>query len=653
MTVRPAPRRLEGSPEPDAVDRPSWTVPKLGLVHVGVAAALAIFLLAGWQGITGPGRSGGVDAGEYLLNAQYLDAHGRLPPHYISYEYSAPPLFELAAIGAEHAVGALPSIAIETGSNVATRLLWLLLVCGSVALMTSSRPRVRVAGLGGLGLAVLWGLDEAVSLGKTEAWSEGQLLSLAFAAGLVVVSGLIARELWPGRSGRALATAAFVAAYPVVLRLGILFHPETAMAFLSALAVLLLLRAGKRGWPLRYGIAIGVLCGLDIWTRQSAVVVCGCLLLGAALAGRRRALRFLAAAAVALALVGGPWLGYAAYEWGNPLQGNLHRPGDMIAGGEPGSFYVSFPLGSLVTHPYRPRFTNELLPMLHADLWSDWYGTLFLGTTPRNAVDRATASSQSVLGLVADALALGGLAAFGFPAFLRLTRRRTHTSADLALGTMALLTVAGFLSLVAQIARYPQLGGVEIKASYLLFAAPAFAVFSVATWLALARRRAVFATALAGVAVLYVASYGTSLASAFTHTFDQRLQLVEPTGYYDLATSIQPLTPRPSIGNEANFAIFVQNNGTGTALDVVLTIRLFPGMKLVGPPFHERGSGCVGSGPIVCNLDFLPAGDSTPVRFGVILAQYPRQGLNATASAYGLDGNPANNFAGITFPVGQ
>jgi Dolichyl-phosphate-mannose-protein mannosyltransferase/Domain of unknown function DUF11 len=629
------------------------TVPRLRLVHIAIAAGFAIFFLAGWQGVTGPGRSGGVDAAEYLLNAQYLDAHGGLPPHYISYEYSAPPLFELAAVGVEHTVRWLPSAAIETGSNAATRLAWLLLVCGSVALMTSARAGVRVAGLAGLGLGLLWGLDEAISLGKTEAWSAGQLLSLTFAAGLVVVSGLIARELWPGHPGRALATAAFVAAYPVVLRIGMLFHPETAMAFLSALAVWLLLRAEKRGWPLRHGVAIGVLCGLDIWTRQSAVVVCAVVLVAAVLAGRRRAVRFLAATAVALALVGGPWLGYAAYEWGNPLQGNLNRPGDMIAGGEPASFYVNFPIRSLVVHPYRPRFANELLPMLHADLWSDWYGTLYLGTTPRTRVDRVSASSQSVLGLVADALALGGLAGIGVPAFLRLARRRPGRPSDFAFGTLALLAVAGFLSLVAQIARYPQIGGVEVKASYLLFAAPAFALFSVAAWLALVRRRAALGIALAGVAVLYVASYATSLASAFSHTFNQQPQLVEPSGYYDLLTSIQQLTPSPTAGNEADFAIFVQNTGTATAGDVMLTIRLFPGMTLVGPPFHERGPGCTGSGPIVCDLDFLPAGESTPVRFGVKLAQYPRQGLNATASAYGLDRNPANNVAAITFPVGQ
>ena len=61
--------------------------------------------------------------------------------------------------------------------------------------------------------------------------------------------------------------------------------------------------------------------------------------------------------------------------WGNPFQGNLERPRDMVPGGEPLSFYVSFPARSLVEHPYRDHLANQFLPQLHADLWSDWYGT--------------------------------------------------------------------------------------------------------------------------------------------------------------------------------------------------------------------------------------------------------------------------------------
>jgi len=60
-------------------------MPRLDRRAVLVALAIAAFALFAWQGITTAGRSGPLDGAEYLVNAQYLDAKGRLPPAYISY----------------------------------------------------------------------------------------------------------------------------------------------------------------------------------------------------------------------------------------------------------------------------------------------------------------------------------------------------------------------------------------------------------------------------------------------------------------------------------------------------------------------------------------------------------------------------------------
>ena len=104
--------------------------------------------------------------------------------------------------------------------------------------------------------------------------------------------------------------------------------------------------------------------GLDIDTRQSAAAVTVCLLAFVIFLGRRRARRFLVATVGAIILVGGPWLGYATYKWGT-LQSTLYRPGGMIKGGEPTSFYVSFP-ASLWLTPTAPTtliiFPNQALP---------------------------------------------------------------------------------------------------------------------------------------------------------------------------------------------------------------------------------------------------------------------------------------------------
>jgi hypothetical protein len=201
----------------------------------GIVAALAAFALLGWQAVSTIGRQVANDANEYLLNAQYLDAHHWLPPQYVSYEYSSPPLYEAITVGLEHAIRAIPSWPLELTWNLATRLLWLVLLGGSVAALGSESRRFRRFGAVALALLLAWGLDEAISLGKSERWSAGQLLALAAALGLVCASALIAREIWPDRPLRAVSVAGFVMAYPVVLRLGSLFHPETLAAFLSAI----------------------------------------------------------------------------------------------------------------------------------------------------------------------------------------------------------------------------------------------------------------------------------------------------------------------------------------------------------------------------------------------------------------------------------
>ena len=493
-------------------------VPALAWPWAVIIAALAVFALLGWQGISTVGGTGPIDASEYLLNAQYLDQHGHLPPEYVSYEYSAPPLFEALAIALEHGVRAVPALPLELGSNLAVRILWLLIVAGSALCLVSARPRARILGIAGLTVGGLWALDETVALGRSQTWSAGQMLSLTAAMGLVVVSALIAREIWPGQPRRMLGTAAFVLAYPVVLRLGVLFHPETTIALLAAIAILLLLRAGARGWPLGLGIAAGIACGLGLLTRQSAIVVVLCLPAGALLAGGRKATRFTVGLVASAALVAGPWLGYAAATWGNPFQGNLERPGNMVPGGEPLSFYISFPARSLVVHPYRNQLANQFFPQLHADLWSDWYGAFHNTWASSSREDRVSASSQSVLGLAADALGIGGLLAFGVPPLLRLVRRQPRGPNDAALGFLALLSGAAVLALAAQIIRYPQIDGKEIKASYLMFTAPCWAIFSVAAWVAVWRWRAL-RIALVAAAGLYALSYGTSLAATFSHSF--------------------------------------------------------------------------------------------------------------------------------------
>jgi len=154
-------------------------VPRLSRRRALLAGAFACLALLGWQGVTTIGRNGPVDAGEHLRYAEYLDAHGSLPGKAQNYEYATPPLFHAIAIAAEHAVQWLPSHRAELPSNVLTRALWLLLAAAGIACLTSARRGIRTAGAAALAVVAVWSLDEAISLGKTQPWSVGRLVSLA------------------------------------------------------------------------------------------------------------------------------------------------------------------------------------------------------------------------------------------------------------------------------------------------------------------------------------------------------------------------------------------------------------------------------------------------------------------------------------------
>jgi uncharacterized repeat protein (TIGR01451 family) len=616
--------------------------------RAGIVVALCCFAALGWFGVTTVGRNGGDDSGEHLAYAQYLDAHLRIPGKAQNYEYSTPPLFAAAAVLAERTVRHLPSVAAELPWNPATRALWLLLAAGGAFALTSRRRGARMAGATALALGVLWGIDEAVSLSRSEPWSAGRLIALGCGLGLLVVTGLIARETWPEHPDRAIAAAAFAAAYPVVYRMSILFHPEMPFALLCATATLVFLRAARQGWPHRLGWWLGALCGAAALTRQPAVVVIGCLGAAGLYLGRRSATGFLVRATVVTLVLAAPWWGYAAHRWHNPLQSNLAPRPSLMLSREPASFYVSFPLRTLVVHPYRPDFANELFPKLHAELWSDWFRVIHRPTPTR--LERVTASSQSVLGLIGDALGLAGLAGLAIPAFVRLLRRRSRAPADLGLGILALLVLVAFIAFVVTLVRFPQRYGDPIKSSYLLFTTPGWAVFSIAAWTALRRHRRV-AIGLAAAAALYVASYATDLGAALSQPTGPRL-IGGVSGFVDLSAAIQQNSPNPGVGGDIDFLSGVTNNGDQTATDVVLTVRLPAGMHLLGPPFYERGSGCTGSSTIVCDLDFLAAQSSTLIRFSVEVDGAGPQTLTATASSAETDANPADNTASYTVTLG-
>ena len=111
----------------------------------------------------------------------------------------------------------------------------------------------------------------------------------------------------------------------------------------------------------------------------------------------------------------------------------------------------------------------------------------------------------------------------------------------------------------------------------------------------------------------------------------------------------RPGSPAP--GSEDDFTVTVANLGGAGALQTRLRITLPAALTLLGPPYYQRGSGCTGTQVLDCNLDYVPNGSSTIVRFSTMVSGSGAQLLTATATS-DRESDPSDNTASETIQVG-
>ena len=485
-----------------------WTV---------AAAAIAVFAAVSWHGMQEFGPTRGYDGSAFIAFAQALEQTGRLPRAADTYEWANPPVYYLGAVYLQRAArwAAAGHGALLPGTPSAPRkILWVLLVTAAVAAFASGQRRsLRLGGLVLGALAAGWAIADVVALSANEEWRSGQVIALFWACVLLVAAGLLAREAWPGSQTMIAVTVVATAAIPSVIRMAVMFHPETQFAALAVVSIWLVTRGWSKGWPPELGIALGVMLGLAALTRQTAAVLVIGTVAAALTIGGRRAGRFTAFALVSLGVVAGPWWVYQTIRTGNPLLSYLDRPGYMLDH-QPLSFFVSFPIRDLILHPYREAFSNELLPRFHADIWSDWTGGIHDFWAEPSAQMRVNASTQSVLGLFFDVVSVSGLAFFGARG-IRRARAGAANAVDAVLGTALIVSVITWLAFVTTLVRFPQIEGDPIKSTYVLFLAPLFALGAVAAGRSLWGRSPAWRAALCTWVALYGASFAIHLATAF------------------------------------------------------------------------------------------------------------------------------------------
>ena len=316
---------------------------------------------------------------------------------------------------------------------------------------------------------------------------------------IALLTYALARELLPDRPGTALLALALAATTPVLVRAGSLYHPEplaTALAFGGLYVVTRALRRDQLGW--RVGALAGLLLGLGNLTRTWALTVLAATVLGLALYWLRRRERATVAAIAALGAVVAvlviPWFAYQAAAHGSPLAYSRPNPEEWRQHGRPWSFWVGLEVDELVDRPYQPAFRNRLFPVVYADWWGDYWRSYDVPAALHDEPAVLPASYarplriQVSVGVVVALASLCGLVVLG----IRTVRRREEATATplLALGLLG-VSFVGFL------VRYPKLDGDNIKALYVLNAAPVLAIAAAVAFAALARRSRLWLLAVA------------------------------------------------------------------------------------------------------------------------------------------------------------
>jgi hypothetical protein len=305
-----------------------------------------------------------------------------------------------------------------------------------------------------------------------------QLFSALCVIGIAALTFLIAQELFPAARLVAPLALVLVVLTPVLVRAGSLFHPEPLATLLVTAAMYVLVRGMcRRQLDVRAGLFAGVLLGLANLTRTWALAALGAAVAGLVLHELWRRDPSTRRAAAALLLAAGafvvPWLAAKSVAYGSPLAYSRPVPEQWRQHGRPAEFWLDLAPGDVLRRPYQPWFRNRLFPTTYADWWGDYWRSWRVPQPLHDEPDVLPASQedslrrQSWAGLPATLAILAGLAALAVGS----VRRR-----DPALATLVLNVGLLAVCFVAFLVRYPKQDGDNIKALYVLNAAPVLAL---------------------------------------------------------------------------------------------------------------------------------------------------------------------------------
>jgi hypothetical protein len=304
----------------------------------------------------------------------------------------------------------------------------------------------------------------------------GQLLNVPMVVGAVLLVAALARLVWPERRWNAPGAAAYMTLSPVLMRGAAMFHPEPTDLFASVLCAYLAARILlQRRYGLRAALGLGVALGAAQLVRQfelytlAVVALAWLVALWARTADRRVLLRSGLVALAACVVVAGPWYGYRAVHYANPVFDRPHQATQLFER-RPARFYTDLAVGTVFTKPYRPHFENLAWPETYADLWGDWYGAFNWSLEKQGKPSQAHVDwlvAQNVVGILPTLIAIAGWLA------LLVTGLRRLSPGRLLVGLMPLAALGGYFYFAIA---YPTPDGDVLKPVFMLSALWAWAL---------------------------------------------------------------------------------------------------------------------------------------------------------------------------------
>jgi hypothetical protein len=104
------------------------------------------------------------------------------------------------------------------------------------------------------------------------------------------------------------------------------------------------------------------------------------------------------------------------------------------------------------------------------------------------------------------------------------------------------------------------------------------------------------------------------------------------------------------VGDEVNYVVTANNAWWGELAQLLVTITLPAGGRLVGAHVVGGGGACSAVGPVSCVIGAVPSGGTATVRLGVTMIARGAQTLTAVASTGGV---PGRNVAASTVVVSE